>query len=282
LTIDFMAEPPSPPANFDQGGAFEGTHWYQDWEVFKGIRTPGRRKVSLVCAKADVPRDLTGKRVLDIGAWHGCFSFECERRGASEVIAYSLENPDVTGFNRLKQLLASSVKYVQGSVYTLAPEEIGEFDLILFFGVLYHLRYPLLGIDRIRSVSRGDVLIETHTVPSWRLLRSPLWVLGAAVHLATLFRTTPIWRQYREFELHPTDQSNWFGPNIAAVIESFDTAGFRTQHLNSWEFGDRSTFRATAVPLPARLTDSTYEGLSRLHTHLTGIKREEVDLYRRS
>jgi hypothetical protein len=133
-----MAEPPSPPANFDPGPAFEGVHWYHDWEMFKGVRTPGRRKVSFVCKKAGVPADLTGKRVLDIGAWHGCFGFECERRGASEVIAYSLENPDVTGFNRLKEL--------------------------------------------------------------------------------------------REFELHPTDQSNWFGPNIAAVIESFDTAGFRTQH----------------------------------------------------
>src|SRR5271156_837846 len=193
LKTDFMADPPLPPADFDARGTFVGVHWYHDWEVFKGIRTPGRRSVSLICAKAHIPADLTGKRVLDIGAWHGCFSFECERRGASEVVAYSLENPDVTGFNRLKELLGSRVKYVQGSVYGLAPEELGEFDLILFFGVLYHLRYPLLGIDRIRTVSRGDVLIETHTVPSWRLLRSPLWMLSAAIHLAALFRTTPIW-----------------------------------------------------------------------------------------
>ena len=162
---------------------FEGIAWYHDWEIFKGVRTPGRRSVSLVCAKARIPRDLSGKRVLDIGAWHGCFSFECERRGASEVVAYSLENPDATGFRRLKALLGSRVNYVQGSVYGLSPQEIGEFDLILFFGVLYHLRYPLLGIDRIRTVSRGDVLIETHTVTSRHLLRAPLWALGAALNL---------------------------------------------------------------------------------------------------
>ncbi len=279
--IHFMAAPPLPPAGFDAERAFAGVHWYHEWEVFKGIRTPGRRSVSQICAKTRIPPDLTGKRVLDIGAWNGGFSFECERRGASEVVAYSLENPEVTGFTRLKALLGSRVKYVQGSVYSLAPEELGEFDLILFFGVLYHLRYPLLAIDRIRTVSRGDVLIETHTVTSRHLLRSPLWMLSFLVNLKALFRATPIWRQYKEFELHPQDQSNWFGPNIAAVIESFETAGFRVEHLNSWDFGARSSFRATAVPIPSRLADATYEGLSSLNVHLTGLKPKDADLFRR-
>jgi tRNA (mo5U34)-methyltransferase len=277
----FMAQPPLPAAGFDAKRTFEGVHWYHDWEIFKGVSTPGRRNVAFICAKAQIPTDLTGKRVLDIGAWHGCFSFECERRGASEVVAYSLENPEVTGFCRLKELLGSRVKYVQGSVYGLAPEEIGEFDLILFFGVLYHLRYPLLAIDRIRTVSRGDVLIETHTLTSRHLLRSPLWMIGFLLNLSALFRATPIWRQYKEFELHREDQSNWFGPNVAAVIESFETAGFRAQHLASWEFGARSSFRATATALPSRLTNATYEGLSSLNAHLTGIKRDDVDLFRR-
>jgi tRNA (mo5U34)-methyltransferase len=192
-----MAASPLPPAGFDARRAFDGVDWYHRWEVFRGISTPGRRQVSLICAKAELPPDLTGKRVLDIGALNGCFSFECERRGASEVIAYDSENPDVSGFHRLKDLLGSKVKYIQGSVYTLTPEELGAFDLILFFGVLYHLRYPLLAIDRIRSVSRGDVLIETHTLTNRYLLHTPLWILSLAINLSALFRATPIWRQYR-------------------------------------------------------------------------------------
>jgi tRNA (mo5U34)-methyltransferase len=120
----FMAIPPRPPLGFDSRRAFEGVHWYHRWEVFEGIITPGRRPVSMICAKVQLPRDLAGKRVLDVGAWNGCFSFECERRGASEVIAYGLENPDVAGFNRLKELLSSRVKYVQGSVYTLSPTRL--------------------------------------------------------------------------------------------------------------------------------------------------------------
>jgi tRNA (mo5U34)-methyltransferase len=277
----FMAVPPLPPAEFNPRQAFEGVHWHQRWEIFKGFSTPGRNQISFHCGKARLPIDLKGKRVLDIGAWNGCFSFECERRGASEVVAYSLENPDVAGFTRLKELLCSRVKYVQGSVYSLAPEVVGEFDLILFFGVLYHLRYPLLAIDRIRSVSRGDVLIETHTLTSWHLLRSPLWMLGVLLNLAALFRSTPLWRQYKEFELHPEDQSNWFGPNIAAVTEAFESAGFRMHHLDSWEFGSRSAFRAEATQRPRRLVDATYEGLSTLNGHLTGINCKDAELFRR-
>jgi tRNA (mo5U34)-methyltransferase len=274
-----MAAPPWPPVGFDAQRAFEGIDWYHRWEVFKGISTPGRRPVSMICAKTRIPPDLTGKRVLDIGAWNGCFSFECERRGASEVIAYGLENPDVAGFNRLKQLLSSRVKYVQGSVYTLSPQELGEFDLILFLGVLYHLRYPLLAFDRIRSVSCGDVLVETHTVTNRYLLRWPLWPLSIAFHLSGLFRKTPIWRQYKEYELHPEDQSNWFGPNVAAVVESMETAGFAAQHLASCEFGTRSAFLGTAIPVPARLTDATYEGLSSLNAPVTGFRRTDAELF---
>jgi len=181
----------------------------------------------------------------------------------------------------LKALLGSRVEYVQGSAYSLSPERLGRFDLILFFGVLYHLRYPLLAIDRIRTVSRGDVLIETHTVTGRQLLRSPLSAIGRLLSLGVLFRTTPLWRQYKEFELHPEDQSNWFGPNIPAVIEAFESAGFRMKHLESWSGGTRSAFRATAVEVPKRLIDGTYEGLSTLNAHLTGIERNDGDLFRR-
>ncbi|MDA0266582.1 MAG: DUF1698 domain-containing protein [Cyanobacteria bacterium] len=250
-----------PPPNFSATDFFKDDYWHQRWEVFPGVFTPGKNPVSDLCKYIQLPEDLTGKRVLDIGAWNGCFSFECERRGASEVVAYSLENPDETGFNKLKSLLDSKVSYVQGSVYTLSPETLGMFDLVLFLGVLYHLRYPFLAIDRLRSVSKKTVLIETHVVNSRRLLRKPYSIIGRLLPLSLLFKSTPIWRQYREFELHPEDQSNWFGPNIQAVTESFETAGFDIVHLSSWA-ADRAVFRAEAKDeRPARFA-GTYEGLA--------------------
>jgi len=246
------------PASFSPEVFFSGICWHQRWEIFPGIFTPGHNSVAEVCRNVQLPVDLSGKRVLDIGAWNGCFSFECERRGAGEVVALSLEDPHQTGFHRLKHLLGSNVQYIRGSAYSLSPEDLGRFDVVLFFGVLYHLRYPLLAIDRIRSICRGDVYIETHMTDSRLRLRGLGRWLDRAV--SWLLGSTPIWRQYREFELHPQDQSNWFGPNSRAVIESFESAGFYCELLHRNE--DRGSFRAQVMPkTPVRLLNCTYESM---------------------
>ena len=71
-------------------------------------------------------------------------------------------------------------------------------------------------------------------------------------------QATPIWRQYREFELHPEDQSSWSGPNVVAVLEAFQSSGFDIVHTRSW--GDRVGFRARVGFIPERLLKHTYEG----------------------
>ena len=242
---------PPAPSGFSAGSLFQGVHWHQRWELFPGVFVPGKNDVQFVFDAVQLPADLTGKRVLDVGAWNGCFSFECERRGASEVVALSLEDVAVTGFERLKQALGSKVRYVNGSVYNLSPQQFGAFDVILFFGVLYHLRYPLLAIDRLRAVCRGEVFIETHVLDRYS------WLRGLGFFGRFLGRNTPIWRQYREFELHREDQSNWFGPNIVAVREAFESAGFDIAHTRSWS--DRAGFRARVRAVPERLLKYTYE-----------------------
>jgi tRNA (mo5U34)-methyltransferase len=248
---------PSPPCGFSSHTCFQGVHWHQRWEIFKGIFTPGGNPVKDLCALVELPGDLSGKHVLDVGAWNGCFSFECERRGAAEVVAFGPEDPEVVGFNRLKKLLGSKVEYVTGSVYTLSPRDLGTFDVILFLGVLYHLRYPLLALDRLRSVSCGDVYVETHVIDNSPWLRGPMRFLSKLPLFRPAWRRTPIWRQYREYELHPRDQSNWFGPNKVAVLEAFQSAGFEIAHTRSW--GDRASFRAQVTDRPSRLLHYTYE-----------------------
>jgi tRNA (mo5U34)-methyltransferase len=92
----------SPPAGFDVQSFFEGTYWHQGWEIFPGIRIPGPSPVEYIMERVGFPRNIAGKRVLDVGAWNGCSSFECERRGAGEVVALSLEDPTAIGFNKVK------------------------------------------------------------------------------------------------------------------------------------------------------------------------------------
>ena len=249
---------PDAPLGFSANSFFQGIHWHQRWEVFPGVFVPGGNEVEFLCKAAQLPIDLNGMRVLDVGAFNGCFSFECERRGAREVVALSLEDPAETGFDSLKQLLDSKVRYINGSVYTLSPRELGMFDVILFFGVLYHLRYPLLAVDRLRAVTGGEVFIETHVIDDHPWLRGRLGLLRKLPGVRTVLQRTPLWRQYREFELHPQDQSNWFGPNVVAVLEAFQSAGFDIAHIRSLE--DRAVFRAKVGSFPTRLLKHTYEG----------------------
>jgi hypothetical protein len=115
----------------DLSAIFEGTYWHQKWEVAPGIFTPGHNPVIDLMKWTNVPVDLTGKRVLDIGAWNGCFSFECERRNAAEILAIGPEPSTETGFDKLKAFLKSNVIYQQRSIYNLHPDVLGKYNSLL-------------------------------------------------------------------------------------------------------------------------------------------------------
>jgi tRNA (mo5U34)-methyltransferase len=157
------ASPPPFPESLNIEQLFSAVpSWHQRWEIFKDVFTPGRNPVEHLMSQAGVPADLSGKRVLDVGAFNCCCSFECERRGAAEVIALDLQRPGDLGFPLIRDAIHSRrVRFVQGPVYNLNPAILGEFDVVLFFGVLYHLRYPLRAIDQIRRILRGTVHIES-------------------------------------------------------------------------------------------------------------------------
>jgi tRNA (mo5U34)-methyltransferase len=262
LTAKWQPQRPAPaPVGFNLDKLFKGYHWHQRWEVFQGVYTPGRNPVAMLCDLVGLPQDLRGKRVLDIGAFNGCFSFECERRGAAEVVALTVEPDKDVGFSQLKNAVGSRVvRYVEESVYNINDRNLGQFDLVLFLGVLYHLRYPLLAIDRIRSVCRGTVLVETHVCDDHFLLRDAAG--GVSCPLGTLdkrLKDLPIWRFYKSDELCG-DASNWFGPNIRAVIEGFETAGFAIQLLKQW--GDRAAFAAQVNRRLDEAFETAYEANS--------------------
>jgi len=226
--------------------------WHQRWEIMPGVFTPGRNDVAALLDAAGVPLHLDGMRVLDVGAFNGCGAFEMERRGADEVVALDIMTPVATGFAALAEALGSAVRWVRGSVYELSPDDHGAFDLILFFGVLYHLRYPILAFDRLRSVARGTLHVETHVIDRfWQDHRR--WVRRLR-RLEMRYTSEPVWRQYRPYELNPVDPSNTFGPNEAAVVASLENSGFEL--LSSAHWADRAAFaaRATARPYESELS----------------------------
>ncbi len=252
------SKPARPPAQSEIDALFTGLPWHQRWEIFEGVFTPGRNPVGELCDRIQLPRDLRGKRILDIGAWHGCFSFECERRGAAEVIALSSEPVEQVGFERIRDAIGSKVvRYVEGSAYALDPETLGRFDLILFLGILYHLRHPLLAIDQLYPIADGPVLVETHVIDECAFAAGQTSEQAQPLRtVAPKLASTPIWQFYRTDELG-RDSSNWFGPNISAVQEAFASAGFETEVVNTW--GTRASFRATPLPSAEYLESHNYE-----------------------
>ena len=105
--------------------------------------------------------------MLDIGAWDGYFSFEFERRGAARVLAidtHSWDHGALDCFLFARERLSSKVEFRRMDVHELDPDQVGRFDLVFCAGVLYHLRNPLIGLERIRRVTRDRLILETHSL----------------------------------------------------------------------------------------------------------------------
>ena len=100
---------------------------------------------------------------------------------------------EACGFNRLKrQLRCDTADYIRGSVYDLDTNAIGMFDIVLFFGVIYHLRYPLLALDKIFDVCAGELYVESFVIDNHFLLGAGEPQQLTAVHPG--LENTPIWR----------------------------------------------------------------------------------------
>jgi tRNA (mo5U34)-methyltransferase len=247
---------PRAPASIDLAEIFQQIHpWHQRWEIFEGVFTPGRNPISDLLDGVGLPSDLRGLRVLDVGAFNGCFSFECERRGAAEVVAMDLQDAHSLGIDTLISLLGSRVRFEQGSVYNLDPATLGEFDVVLFLGVLYHLRYPLLALDKLRKVTKGTLFLETLVIDNRVIEGGKDFQALGDYHPA--LPNIALWQFYKGSEL-AKDSSNWFGPNIHAVLDGLESAGFSPSLYSTW--GDRAGFQARTSG--SGTVEGSYEGTS--------------------
>jgi tRNA (mo5U34)-methyltransferase len=185
--------------------------WHQRFKLEDGIYTPGTHDIEWLMDAAGVPRDLSRRAVLDVGTSNGGAAFVAERRGAARVVALDLYPPDWFGFDRLARFLDSRVEYVQGTVYELPKVVEGRFDDMLFLGVLYHLRQPLLALDALRAVASGtvNVYLETAVVDAELPQQGP----------ASLVRF------YCSDELG-SDASNWFAPTVRTLKQWCASSGY--------------------------------------------------------
>jgi tRNA (mo5U34)-methyltransferase len=188
--------------------------WYHTMDL-AGVRTKGSDNTPSQLRRICMPDSLEGLTVLDVGAWDGFYSFEAERRGAKRVLATDYQawrsrqafgwGTGKQGFELARRTLGSKVEDLEIDVYDISPQTVGVFDVVLFLGVLYHLKDPFGALEGVASVAGKLLIVET------------------AVDL-TLLRT-PALAFYPSTELNG-DPTNWFGPNMACVRKMLRACGF--------------------------------------------------------
>ncbi|MBI0474603.1 TIGR04290 family methyltransferase [Sphingomonas sp. MA1305] len=177
-----------------------------------------------------LPADLTGKSVLDIGCNAGFYSVEMKRRGAARVLGIDSDDRYLAQARLATEALGfGDVELRKLSVYDVGA--LGErFDLVIFMGVLYHLRHPLLALDLIREHVAGDLMLfqtmqqgshDVYPVPEDHPFHLP------GTHQPPPFFDEPGYPKMHFIEREfAHDWTNWWAPNAACSAAMLRAAGF--------------------------------------------------------
>jgi len=209
--------------------ADEDILWYQRFNLSENVATPGSSAsvIEWTFDRAGVPERLDGLSVLDVGTTNGGAAFIAEARGAKRIVAVDLCTPEWFGFDRIKDVLHSNVEFLQGSLYELPNLLKEKFDIVFFLGVLYHLRHPLLAMDCLRELTTGVLYIET--------------AVGGE-------GDDPPRSDFYRFDSMAGDNTNWFVPTVACLVDWVASSGFILEKSDFWP--EVHPTRALAVARP--------------------------------
>jgi tRNA (mo5U34)-methyltransferase len=235
--------------------------WWHSIDLGQGVVTPGHKTPAQLDSELRAMRlpDLREKTVLDIGAWDGFFSFTAERLGAEKVTAldhfvWSMDLEEANryyddckargvapepyetlpffrpgelsgkrGFDTARELLGSKVEPIVADFMTADLKAIGTFDVVMFLGVLYHMKYPVEALERLATLTREVAIIETEAI----------FLPGLEDRALCEF--------FEKAELN-CDATNWWAPNEKALVGMCMAAGFHhvtitptAPTLSQWE-----------------------------------------------
>jgi tRNA (mo5U34)-methyltransferase len=175
-----------------------------------------------------LPQDLRGMSVLDVGCNGGFYSIQMKLRGADRVLGIDHDEVYLRQAVFAAEVLELDISFEQLSVYEV-PQLKERFDLVLFMGVFYHLRHPLLALDLLRQ----------HAAKDWFVFQSMLRGDDSVVPLAPdyPFSETAIFDQPGYPKMHfvendySGDPTNWWIPNRACAEAVLRSAGFRIESV---------------------------------------------------
>jgi len=187
-------------------------HFLGDYPRFKWKKFEG-----------SIPRDLRGKSVLDVGCNAGFYSIEMKKRGARRVVGIDSDDAYLAQARFAAEVNGVDIERARMDVYDVA--KLGEkFDVVLFMGVLYHLRHPLLALDLLWEHAVGDLLVFQSMQRGSREVLKPK--ADYAFNETAQF-DDPRWPKMVFIEeRYAKDPTNWWIPNRACVEAMLRSAGF--------------------------------------------------------
>ncbi|TCD05257.1 TIGR04290 family methyltransferase [Erythrobacteraceae bacterium CFH 75059] len=210
--------------NIDLGGGIRTApeHFLGDYPAFKFARFAG-----------SLPADLEGRSVLDIGCNAGFYALEMKARGAGRVLGIDTDDRYLAQARLAADARGvGDVEFRNLSVYDVAALR-ETFDWVIFMGVLYHLRHPLLALDLIREHVAGDwLLFQTMQRGSEHVFDPPR---NHPFHKPGTFDPPDYFDEPGYPKMHfieheyADDWTNWWAPNSACSQAMLRAAGFRVE-----------------------------------------------------
>jgi len=207
--------------------------WFHSIDLGHGIISPGSKSLAIHRAEYSAffdPVELSGRSVIDIGAWNGAYSFEAKRRGAARVLAtdhYVWNHPVFRGrdgFELARSVLNADLEVRDIDIPDLSPDSVGTFDVVLLLGVFYHLLDPIAALQQVAKLAREVLIVETHT--DALEINRPAMIMYPGAELGN-------------------DASNWWGPNPACMVALLKEFGFaKVDAAWSIKIGARSVYHA--------------------------------------
>jgi tRNA (mo5U34)-methyltransferase len=170
-----------------------------------------------------IPEDLTGKSVLDIGCNAGFYSIEMKRRGASRVVAIDTDDRYLDQARFAAEVTAQEIEFRRMSVYDVGS--LGEkFDLVIFMGVLYHLRHPLLALDLLHEHVVGDLLVFQSMLRG--CLEESELEENSSFEETAMFDEPGFPKLFFIERRYADDPTNWWIPNGSCARAMLRSSGF--------------------------------------------------------
>jgi tRNA (mo5U34)-methyltransferase len=186
--------------------------------------------------RAALPEDFNGLSVLDVGCNAGFYAVELKRRGAGRVLGVDSQRNLVRQAVFVRDVLGLDIEYRRLSVYDLDPRALGQFDVTLALGLVYHCKHLVLALEKLFAVTRGLLVLETAIYPPERSPGSFTYEVGGLQPLLHPLAYVENPGEAKEAIY------NWFLPGVEALTALLRNVGFDEVEVFPATQDDRAIF----------------------------------------